>query len=316
MLLGLAGFAGVGKDTVRAILEKKHGFKGAAFADKLRELVAREDPYLKDAQKHYNEVVGALGYDEAKRTWPSVRECLVKLGDGARQTFGENFWLNQVVPRYDQAQGDYFVISDVRYQNEIYHIIKRGGLVLRIERPGVNAANETEATSLAACTFHGTIHNDGTIEDLEKKLERLLSTMPLRRAMYNPHIGHMGTYVASGFPQKDEARALMVKLTERNFRITCWWPDFDQSTDVKQRGEQDKDGVVAASFLVALMTLPEYPYPGTFCELGIALGRRTPIALISPFTKPEEARCAKVPFFHDKAIHRFTTIEQFFAEMF
>jgi dephospho-CoA kinase len=38
-IIGLTGYAGSGKDTVRNILEAKHGFDGIAFADPIRDML-------------------------------------------------------------------------------------------------------------------------------------------------------------------------------------------------------------------------------------------------------------------------------------
>jgi hypothetical protein len=68
------------------------------------------------------------------------------------------------------------VIPDTRFKNELSLIQKRGGLVIRVKRPGVEApawqhASETEQMEIPDSNFDWVIENDGTLEDLEVKVE-------------------------------------------------------------------------------------------------------------------------------------------------
>jgi 50S ribosomal subunit-associated GTPase HflX len=46
MIIGLSGYAQVGKDTVANILVQHHGYKRVAFADKIRECLFALDPII------------------------------------------------------------------------------------------------------------------------------------------------------------------------------------------------------------------------------------------------------------------------------
>ena len=48
-LVGLSGYAQVGKDTVGKILVEKYGFERVSFADKLREVLYALDPTVRVA---------------------------------------------------------------------------------------------------------------------------------------------------------------------------------------------------------------------------------------------------------------------------
>lgn len=131
----------------------------------------------------------------------------------------------------------------------------------------------------------------------------------LRRAVGRPRV-----FVASGMPQKTEAAALMATLVKRGMTITYDWTRPPPGVGLPGISKLDKEGVRSAAVVVVLMTLPAYDYKGTFTELGLALGAGKPIVLISPFTQPAEATCAKVPYFHDEEIAaRYPSIEAFLA---
>lgn len=176
LLIGLSGFAGVGKDEVRRILCEHHGFVGLAFADKLRDMALHLDPYFPEVEENYASLIKRLGYDAAKRQNPCIRQFLIKLGHGARLILGGEVWLNAALPvTFEPKQS--IVISDVRYPNEAKRIKELGGYVIRITRPGVEAVDKTEADSLAITPSDYVLANDGTLGELWQKVAKCLSLL-------------------------------------------------------------------------------------------------------------------------------------------
>lgn len=157
-LIGLAGYARVGKDTVGQILVDAHGYERRAFADKLRELAWQVDPV-------WGELVAERGYEDVKSDplyAHALRTFLVNLGAGARKVLGGGVWLDACLPggtgNWEQRRWngrDWIepcpptVVTDVRYLNEALRIRDLGGEVWYISRPGVEAANEEEALSIS-----------------------------------------------------------------------------------------------------------------------------------------------------------------------
>lgn len=151
MLIGLTGYAGAGKDTAADYLVKNHGFERVAFADKLKALVYEQNPDV--AGQPLRVAVDSEGWDAAKRSYPAVRELLQRTGQAHREVFGEDFWIDQVLPKtkprfpavvFGELGGrpGGTVVTDVRYANEAARIRALGGIVVRIERPGVGPAND------------------------------------------------------------------------------------------------------------------------------------------------------------------------------
>lgn len=177
LLIGLIGQAGSGKDTVARMLcdcWARQGIEGVqlAFADPVRDLAASflrdfgvrdyyrllTDPELK------NVVIDAVGM--------SPRRILQTLGtDWAHAHAGRDVWIKSIDIRLLDAVHagmKHVVISDVRFELEAEWLRRQGGVLWRIERPGVDPVQEhVSETEMAQIRSHRTIENDGTLADLE-----------------------------------------------------------------------------------------------------------------------------------------------------
>ena len=164
MIIGLSGYAQSGKDTFANILIEKHGFKRLAFADKIREfLLATDDGALKVE-------VDTFGWDAVKQD-ADIRKALQVLGIAGRKVFGEYFWVDQVMTQVIN-DGSNYVITDVRFPNEVEAIRSAGGKVGRISRMGVGAINDHESEhALNGVQLDFYIENDNDLRDLEDAAE-------------------------------------------------------------------------------------------------------------------------------------------------
>lgn len=147
MIIGITGYARSGKDTLAQSLKLRHGFQRIAFADKLKELALGTDPIiywdeLCDIPVHLSTLVAGLGWDRAKAHL-EVRQYLQRLGDHCRSTFGEDVWIRATLPKLHALQdaGHHIVYTDVRYPNEADFIRSKGGLIIKVVRPGVQPVN-------------------------------------------------------------------------------------------------------------------------------------------------------------------------------
>lgn len=187
MIVGLGHQARVGKDTAAQILVDKYGFKRLAFADRLKEMALAIDPMVATFTAHaalnpttfpvhLTEVVEREGFEKAKE-WPEVRRFLQRLGVGAREHIEPEVWVKAVTRQIDADPTQDWVITDVRFPNEFHAIdtyVDRK--LIKIVREGVesNAGAHVSETALADYPWPNTIHNDGTIDDLERMLVGVL----------------------------------------------------------------------------------------------------------------------------------------------
>lgn len=142
-ILGLAGFARVGKDTVADAI----GWPKVSFAAALKEDIR---PLM---ERH--------GLDINKREdKETFRPVLVEYGRTVRKV-NPTYWIErareQVMALVKEGKSN-IVIPDVRYPNEADWITANGGHVFYLDRQGVTPANDEEEGSLRLLVeqFHPT----------------------------------------------------------------------------------------------------------------------------------------------------------------
>jgi hypothetical protein len=178
ILIGLTGYAGSGKDTVRNIMEQE-GFVGLAFADgirgMLRELLTSadfDDAYIDDRPLKES-IIPDLGF--------SYRHLAQSLGTEWARNLHPDFWL-RIAARYLAGQTDagetHFVISDVRFANEAEWVRSKGGQIWRIHREGLASVRaHVSESGMDSIRPSRTIHNNGTPEQLHEAVMAALETL-------------------------------------------------------------------------------------------------------------------------------------------
>lgn len=179
MIIGLSGYAQVGKDTVANHLVDNYGFVKVSFADPIREALYKLDPMIAIGEFSSASLVSAvdhMGWEEVKRQSAEARNLLQRLGtEVGREMFGEDFWVNQGLLK--ASQHDNVVFADTRYQNEAAAIRRHGGQVWRIhkqDRGPVN--NHPSETDLDEYRFDWTLPNYAGIEDLHKLIDQIMAS--------------------------------------------------------------------------------------------------------------------------------------------
>lgn len=172
MIIGICGFATSGKDSIADILiELNSDFKRYAFADSLRSLAMEINPYFQEIHMDYKTAL-LESYDIAKLKYPIIRDFLVTLGEGCRNNIHQDVWVESVVRKIDTNFPS--VITDVRYPNEAEKIKSLGGIIWKVERNGVFAANITEGKSIELIEFDVLIQNNGNLDDLKNFISKIL----------------------------------------------------------------------------------------------------------------------------------------------
>lgn len=139
-LIGIAGKAGAGKDTVADFLVARHGFTKISWADALKAGLAAmgfPEPANRDDKEKL-----IPGFDF---TW---REAAQKLGTEWGRALDPDIWL-KVTERRMRRANDRLVIADVRFNNEAEMVRRKGGVMLflhgRQADLGVSAGHASEA---------------------------------------------------------------------------------------------------------------------------------------------------------------------------
>ena len=178
-LIGIAGYARAGKDTVAQYIAMRYSYKKAAFADGIREALIALNPDItvkhpqtrENARMPLQIAVFAFGWEELKTVSPDVRPLLQRFGtEVGRQLWGDNFWVNRL---FLQNIGERkLVISDVRYWNEAQEIRRKGGEVWLIQRPNGHPANgHPSESNLENYDFDRIFTNDGSEDELFDRID-------------------------------------------------------------------------------------------------------------------------------------------------
>ena len=224
MILGIGGKMGSGKNTVCEIIQglcatnNGPAFEQKAFAEKLKQMASLltgipvedfEDQEIKDSvlgeewgKLSVNNPLLAIEPFEKFQFWElmSVRQLLQKLGtDAVRDGLHKDAWVNALFADYKMSYRQHpdieyvdhkaypdWIITDMRFPNEMDAIVKRGGITIRVVRPhGYTNPHTGEykemplsyhpsETALDGHTMHYDIINDGSMEDLIEKVREIL----------------------------------------------------------------------------------------------------------------------------------------------
>lgn len=177
MIIGLSGYAGVGKDTLaKYIVELDPSFKIKKFSGKLKEIatlltgIPIELFESQDFKRKYLEGWGM-----------TVRELLQKLGtETIRDGLHEDAWVNALFSDYHQNEN--WIITDVRFPNEHETIIKFGGLVMRLERDEYMPVNmHPSETALDNSPFHYYLICSNYAEGWKEHAEFLINEIKINK---------------------------------------------------------------------------------------------------------------------------------------
>lgn len=199
MIIGVVGFIGQGKGTVGDYLHEVWGFQRESFAKPLKDAAAiifnwdramlegdtSESRAWRDVEdKYWSAKLG-------KKVTP--RLALQWLGtEAGRNVFGEALWTASLFNRLDYSKD--YVITDVRFVNEIQALKDAGGYLVRVRRgedpvwlaeakkaqseglkfiPGYNHIHISEWDWVNS-EFDATINNDGDMGYLYQNVHSVL----------------------------------------------------------------------------------------------------------------------------------------------
>lgn len=204
-LIGISGKIGAGKDTVGIII-RQLGFtnnggtwENMKFAGKLKIIASLLTgiPIEKFEDQEFKKTILGSEWGRPTKQNPlnaiepfkditfvemmSVRDLLQKLGTEAmRNGLHENVWVNALFADYTEDKQ--WVITDVRFPNEFKAIKEKGGIVIRVNRPGHGnsmkelAEAHPSETALDGHEFDYVIENNGNLEKLISKVREILVT--------------------------------------------------------------------------------------------------------------------------------------------
>ena len=167
ILISLSGKKHSGKTTVAELMSaySNHNCELAGWADALKD-----------------EVCKAMGITRLQLETHKEQYRLILQGWGTdfRRKQDPNYWIKQLAEKINTSEKALFIVHDTRFCNELQFIKDVGGFLIRVVRPGEksNDAHSSE-TELDDSTFERTIVNDGSLEQLNEKVIKLMKEIKL-----------------------------------------------------------------------------------------------------------------------------------------
>lgn len=185
VLIGLCGYAGVGKDTAAQILLDELGFQRIAFANPIRKALLALDPLIPAPDggpaARLSEFCQNHPWNEVK-DYPEVRRLMQMLGtEVGRNLFDPDIWVKLAKRQLEStlSVGD-VVVTDVRFPNEARLIRGYGGVLIRLERPGFGPVNEHVSDRASErWAYDQRLENDGDVTALHQKIRRLVEELKM-----------------------------------------------------------------------------------------------------------------------------------------
>jgi hypothetical protein len=209
MIVGVAGFIGSGKDTIADYLITFKGFKRTSFAGPLKDAVASIFNWDRDLlegttkySREWRDTIDPWWAERLEIKHLTPRWVLQQWGtEVGRRAFHDDIWIASIENQLRTARDD-IVISDCRFPNELKSIKRMGGVTIRVHRgenppwhdaaiafsKGYYTAGYEEAMkTLQSYNVHASeyssvgleydhhIINDGTIDDLHKKIDSIIN---------------------------------------------------------------------------------------------------------------------------------------------
>jgi hypothetical protein len=189
MIIGLSGYAKSGKDTVAEIIREIQSEKWEIkkFSGKLKQIASillGMPEHLFENQDFKSEMLGEEWWKNYGDFYhqTTVRDFLQLLGtDAIRNGLHSNAWVNALMADYKPAKMDQYnpsnwIVTDVRFPNEAEAIKDRGGIIIRIDRPGVEPVNaHPSEVALDKWDFDYKIANVSDLVSLKQTVEVLLN---------------------------------------------------------------------------------------------------------------------------------------------
>ena len=177
MLIGITGQKFSGKSTVAKMLSEMLGYKVVSFADKLKDVTCvlsgctreqLEDYEFKECELVPNHLKPYCGDAE----FPTYRAFLQYFGSEVMRGVNDNIWIDCTLDNC----GENAIIADCRFPNEAKAIKEQGGIVIRVERDGLQSSDtHSSETAMKGIVPDYIIENNKGLKELSNSVGHLVA---------------------------------------------------------------------------------------------------------------------------------------------
>lgn len=166
MIIGLTGLAGSGKSEVAYALRNVAKTTTIPFAGPLKSMLKAVG--FTDAQLYGDEKSVPLPQFGGR----TPRQMMQWLGtEWGRELVDDQIWITLWKKAVSEAKTPLVIADDVRFPNELNAIREMGGVVWRIERPGVVAMGHESEVHIPRMRVDAVIHNTSTLFELRQEAD-------------------------------------------------------------------------------------------------------------------------------------------------
>ena len=181
--IAICGKAKSGKNTLAEMIQKKLptlSYKQVAFADPVKTIAKTMFPnipqeYLTGPSEYRKNIIPGAFKDNQPLT---VRQLLIDIGTGLGRSYNRNIWIDAFDKNLSSYKEDLLILTDCRFINEFNYLKNKGFFIIKILRNEINFINhvsEIEQDSIPLDKFDFVINNEGSLEDLNSKIDLFLS---------------------------------------------------------------------------------------------------------------------------------------------
>ena len=189
-LIGVIGLKRSGKDTISDYLCKNYAFEKYSLAEPLKrgcmEIFGFTEYQVFDEGKDIIDPVwGCTPRDILKVMGTEVAQYDLQKYIPSFVEVGRNIWVRRFEQWYQKRTDitneskvirkphiNSIVIADVRFKHEAKSVVKMGGEIWRVDRPGMDVGDfHASEMEIFEIPYKHLITNDGTLEDLYNKID-------------------------------------------------------------------------------------------------------------------------------------------------
>lgn len=171
MLIAITGQKFSGKSTVADMLSNELGYPVTSFAKKLKEvtcvLAGCTMEQLEDFNFKETQFVPEYLHIYCGGNMPTFRAFLQYFGTDVMRKYNNNIWIDCTLGEGPKN----VIISDCRFINEANEVKSRGGIVVKVERAGIESKDgHSSETQIPYIKADYVIRNDGSLADLRNEV--------------------------------------------------------------------------------------------------------------------------------------------------